>query len=381
MADTITSYPLGNNTPLSGTQIGISDNIHQHSNSNYDIATNLIYPSDLQDPISKKNFMVFHINVNQDSKFVNQNNTTNLPIRTSTSRFSENFPNVGEKVLDRVGDFSKSGVDFFQNNGEITVETEESIKDRQQKYSQIDNGISYAKRLFKETTKPLRTLKGSIMLYMPINVGAEYGINYNTAELGILGTLTESSRNGTTIEAATNSIGQVLTRIGANVMGRGLNEVAAFAGINADTTGNFSAAVNAATRKTFNPRKEQLFDDVRFRTFTYQFDFAPRTQEECDTVINIINTFKFHMHPEIDISQFFLMYPSEFDIEYHIFDKGQNPYINKISSCALESLKLTYGPGSNWATLINGCPTQIHIILTFIELQPLNKNLIKDGGY
>jgi hypothetical protein len=381
MADTLTTYALGNDSPLSGTQIGISDKIFQHSNSNYDIANNLVYPSDLQDPISKKNFIVFHINVNQDSKFVEYGNTTDLPIRKSTARFGENFPSSGDKILSNVGTFAKSAVDYFGNGDEITVPTQETITEQQQKYSQIDKGIDYAKKVLKETTKPLRRLKGSIMLYMPISVGAEYGISYDTAEMGILGTLAESAKNGSTMEAATNSIGQVLTRIGANVMGRGLNEVGAFAGINSDTTGNFSAAVNAATRKTFNPKKEQLFDDVRFRTFTYQFDFSPRNQEECNTVINIINTFKFHMHPEIDKSQFFLMYPSEFDIEYHIYEEGQNPYINKILSCALESLKITYGPGSNWATLINGCPTQIHITLTFIELQPLTKNLIKDGGY
>ncbi len=357
----------------------ISDNLFEHSNSNYDITTNLIYPSDLQSNVTQMNYMIFHINVNQDSKLIPQTEMTDIPVRKSSERFMDNAPQAVADTVEGLQGLAKSGTDTIVSFFSKDETTTNSYKD--EIYKKIDTAAGFAKEAVMKTMKPLKRLKTSIMLYMPQNLGTDYGMVYSGAELGLIGSLADAAKDKNAFEAALNTSGRILSRIGGNMISHGIQNVAGAVGLNSSVSGDFASAINAATRSTFNPRKEQLFQEVGFRRFNYQFHFAPRTAEECDQVAQIIHMFKFHMHPEIDDSYFFYMYPSEFDIEYHIFDEGQNPYINKISSCALEGMNISYGPGGNWATLINGCPTEIRMSLNFIELQPLNKRLIKEGGY
>lgn len=372
MADSTPNWKI---IPNQHTKIGTSDNISTHSNSDYEIVTDLVYPYDLQNDVTKRNYMVFHINVNQDSKFVRHSkDLKDVVVRNGTSRISETISEPLNRAVDIIRDNSIEGI-FKTGINELMTNQQ-----MQKVFKEIDNKADFLKDSM--TTKPLKRLKGSIMLYMPINVGASYGVNYSDmGGMGILGSLASAAQNKDTLEAALSSSSQVLARIGAKITASGIENVANAIGLDANTLGNFNNAISAASRKTFNPRKEQLFQDVQFRRFSYRFDFAPRTQMECETVVKIIGAFKFHMHPEIDPSYFFYMYPSEFDIEYHIFDQGENPYMNKISSCVLESMDVQYGPGTNWSTLVNGCPSQVHLSLNFVEIVPLNKNMISDGDY
>ena len=61
---------------------------------------------------------------------------------------------------------------------------------------------------------------------------------------------------------------------------------------------------------------EVLFDSMSLRTFTYNFQFAPRSEEETKEVQKIIQLFRFHMAPELRIYNRFLGLPSQFDIHY-----------------------------------------------------------------
>jgi hypothetical protein len=294
----------------------------------------------------------------------------------------DNSPDAVGRTVEGIQGLAKSGVETVTNWFSSKDETGSTNNVKDEMYKQIDKAAGFAKEAVMKTMKPLKRLKTSIMLYMPTNIGTEYGMVYSGQELGLIGSLADAAaKNKDLVEAALDTSGRVLSRIGGNMISHGVQNVAGSLGLNTSISGDFASAINAATRSTFNPRKEQLFQEVGFRQFKYFFHFAPRTAEECDKVAQIIYMFKFHMHPEIDDSYFFYMYPSEFDIEYHIFDKGENPYINKISSCALRGMSVEYGPGGNWATLVNGCPTEIKMSLDFIELQPLNRKLIKEGGY
>jgi hypothetical protein len=82
------------------------------------------------------------------------------------------------------------------------------------------------------------------------------------------------------------------------------------------------------------------------------------------------------MHPEIDPSRLFLIYPSEFNIEYRYKGK-RNEYIHKISTCALTNVRVTYG-SSDFTTFsgMNGAPSEINLDLTFSELETLSNDRI-----
>ena len=128
-----------------------------------------------------------------------------------------------------------------------------------------------------------------------------------------------------------------------------------------------------------NPKKEQLFKGVDFRSFQFDYQFFPRNEEEAANVLRIVETFKYHMHPEFkDSNQFLYIYPSEFDISYYQNGK-ENPNLHKHTSCVLTEMSINYTPSGQFNTFANGMPTQINMVLNFKELSTIHKDLIKEG--
>jgi hypothetical protein len=138
-------------------------------------------------------------------------------------------------------------------------------------------------------------------------------------------------------------------------------------------------ALNALTRATINPRREQLFRSVDNRRFTFEYQFAPRNETEAANIRRIINTFKYHMHPEYlsDTNRMAYLVPSEFDI-VHMFGEQENTKMNKISTCVLAEMSVNYSPNGQFSTHADGMPTQINMQLTFIELETLTKERLMD---
>ena len=135
-------------------------------------------------------------------------------------------------------------------------------------------------------------------------------------------------------------------------------------------------AVQAAMGIAANPKKEQTFQGVDFRKFTFDYQFYPRNEAEAQNVLNIIHQFKLHMHPEFKSElNYVWIYPSEFDIIY--YNNGQeNQNLHKHTSCILESMSVNYTPNGNYTVFANGMPTQINLTLDFKELMLASKETI-----
>jgi len=141
--------------------------------------------------------------------------------------------------------------------------------------------------------------------------------------------------------------------------------------------GSFGDVFDVSTKTTLNPFREQLFEQMDFRSFAFNYIFAPKNDTEFEDVMNIIQLFKYHMHPELAEGKTIMIYPSEFNIEYMYKDQ-RNEYVNQISSCALTNMDVSYG-GADFTTFISkpGGPSQISMRLQFTELEMLVR---KEGG-
>jgi hypothetical protein len=128
-----------------------------------------------------------------------------------------------------------------------------------------------------------------------------------------------------------------------------------------------------------NPKKEQIFNGVKYRDFSLNYKFYPRSAEEANNVREIIKTFKLHMHPEFkDAFNFLYIYPSEFDIFY--YNNGvENLNLHRHTSVVLTDLSVTYAPNGLYSAFDDGMPTQINIEMSFRELALLTKDNILDG--
>jgi len=220
-------------------------------------------------------------------------------------------------------------------------------------------------------TSTIRLLK-SIQLHVPASVVAAYAANWSEAETGIAGMIGSGKYDGADLLELPEYLGRGLIAAAANIP-KGL-------GANAD----FGAVLEATSKKVANPYKEQLFKSMGFRRFAFNYHFAPRNEGEARNCMEIINTFKYHMHPEASDGDMFLIYPAEFSIVFEILDNGsvkRNPYLPKVSSCALTSVKATYGPDGMFNTFqdTDGIPSEMHLELAFTELETLTAVRIAQG--
>ena len=236
-----------------------------------------------------------------------------------------------------------------------------------------------------------RKIDSSISLYIPNSPQAKYGAEFNIEDLGtILGGvaggdanitqtfnkmkgLVEQGEIGKALEAAAGSpMGSVLARSISNAADLprelGLGNL------------NVSGAIRSATRTVRNPYKEQIFQTMGFRSFAFEYKFAPRNEKELRDVMEIIKLFKAHMHPEKDLGGLFFTFPSEFQIEY-VYKNRQNTYLNKIAPCFLTDLSVDYGNGGTFTTFkdARGAPSEITMSMAFRETELLTKSKVEEG--
>jgi hypothetical protein len=146
-----------------------------------------------------------------------------------------------------------------------------------------------------------------------------------------------------------------------------------------------SEAFSNLGRTAVNPKRDVLFNSVGNRRFKFDYVFAPRSKEEAIEVSNIIYAFKLFAHPELiaGYAQYLYLYPAEFDIEYRMIDSNgndiENPHLNRISSCVLESIDVVYAPNGSFQSLANGEPVITNMSLSFMEIETLHQDKIKQG--
>jgi hypothetical protein len=155
-------------------------------------------------------------------------------------------------------------------------------------------------------------------------------------------------------------------------------------------TGSIGENLSRSLAVTTNPFKEQLFRSMGFRSFAFDYVFLPKSKNEALMVRNIVNTFKYYMHPGMNPSNpYWLTYPAEFDISFHSYGQP-NEYLHKISSCVLTNLDVDFGSDNDFMTFkpdgedVNGVtragyPTEITLKLQFTELEVLTRNRVGDG--
>jgi len=232
------------------------------------------------------------------------------------------------------------------------------------------------------------TLKTTIALHLNNKPSVSYKAQWADRELGIIGGAGQvfgkmkdavSGRSGVMDNAKglMDAAGEAFKGLGGAAATMALKKVN-------DTPlkafGDVQSFFEAGTGQAINPFKAQLFKNMEFRTFSFDYVFLPRDITEYNSVQTIIKTFKRYMHPKLGDENFFLGYPAEFNITYFHKNGPNHENIFKLSSCALTDLKVEYG-GADFVTFkgTKGAPTEIAMSLSFLELELLTEERIMDG--
>ena len=224
------------------------------------------------------------------------------------------------------------------------------------------------------------TVSKAIFLYTPPAISANQSVEYANIETGALGGFLKAllgGEGGSFLDKIKNLDISEFKGVGQAMLRGALEAVGGDA---------IRVAQQKGSGMAKNPQLELAFESVPFRTFEYQYTFAPKNRKELDNVHKIIQLFRFHMLPELALgntgSEAMYNLPSQFEIRY-MYKEKENVYIPKISKCALNSCDINYTPHERFTTFKGdskgASPNIMTMTLSFTEMEVMTKNTVAMG--
>jgi len=321
------------------------------------------FPKDVFENQQLGHYMVFYINVQDRSKF--NYNSTVRKFQGPLEEVGTQSAGARKKWIQNKTTGTNSGTgepDLFSSNRNV-------------------NALQGLTSVFKTTSR----ITNSIALYLPGNVTDTTSATYDDTPTGVL---------GLAASALTDVQRQIFARdyaeagkLGADALNIFSKEAfKRFSAQLAESLGGAEGFIPLANRtlgQADNPFVEVFFNSMDVRSFSYNFNFAPRNKDETAEIQQIIQLFRFHMAPELqgNNSRYYTL-PATFDIHYMfkaVNGNGyENDYFNRIGTCVLQNVTTNYTP-NGVKSFGDGAPTQITMTLQFKETEVLTKAKINEG--
>ena len=217
--------------------------------------------------------------------------------------------------------------------------------------------------------------EGTVQLYIPENLAVNSQVGYQNTSGGSLTASLSNLISGD--DDFKDKFGNLIAQVGGQALQQANDAAAVAAQASAIGDGSGSLGVGAANRHV-------LFEGVDFRTFSYAYEFLPKSWEESVKIKEIIKFFRVNMLPEIRGNGSTFKPPNWFSIEYMIDGKPTN-YLNKIKPSVCTGCDVSYGGNGQFAMFQSDkgedpAPALINLTLTFQEVQVVSK-VDAQGGY
>ena len=241
----------------------------------------LSYPMDVQQNFQNGHYMLFYVNVQDKTKYTYAPTKSTKISDYATIKGESNNEARYQKLNDIKKGVSKQNKDVsaFLRQGKAG------------KSSETKKGVS---ALFNNT----RRISDSIALYLPPNVEDNTTAGYNDFRTGIAGYLATAGVNMSQMTDAETLAKSLVASSGQLLDKAAKKAVSELAEVALGSEGS-EQLINKAFGQADNPYMEVLFDAMALRTFTYNFNFAPKNEQEAYEVQKIIQVFRFHMAPEL----------------------------------------------------------------------------------
>ena len=288
---------------------------------------------------------------------------------------------ITQPLVDGVNNVISSVTSTLQNAVEESFKSLFSDIKNTEQASQSIEGYAKAVKVFaaditKGSIRATTRIKNSIALYMPNTLNFDYIQEYSNASL-----LDSTLGKGLAVAgAAATSVVDAISKGDFSDAAKNASPfVAKFLSEKLAGGGSGQILFTAATGTVQNPLMEVIYTAPEFRRFQFDFMFYPRSEREAIEVQEIISTLRFHQAPEAQQSTngFFLIPPSEFDIDFY-YNGKVNPNIPQIGICVLKNMQVNYAPngfsayevsGKGAALGGTGMPVAIQLTLSFEETE------------
>jgi len=343
--------------------------------------SSISYPRDVTQDMQNGHYMLFYINVQNKTKY---KYTAAEPSVAGIGNYVTTLSGPRNSIVD---------TKFVTNGTEDASYRENLVKRGGTGTINKSNGVDLRKGKkamtgFSSVMPTTTRITDSIAIYLPADVKDATTASYNNAaEMGVIGLAAAGGvgfvqamgRNdfqaaaGSLLGSAKGIIMEAAKRMGSEFAG-GLS------GVDPEAITGFA---NKAFGQATNPYMEVIFEKVGMRTFSYNFTFSPRNEDETQDVQRIIKMFRFHMLPEMQgANERFLTLPSTFDIHY-MYQMStdvalENNFYSKIATCVLNGVDVDYTP-DGVKSFASGAPTQIKMGLNFMETEMLTKEHVSQG--
>jgi hypothetical protein len=216
--------------------------------------------------------------------------------------------------------------------------------------------------------------KDTICLYMPLKITFNDQLMYAEEEMGGAKQLIDS------LVLKRGSVSGLIEKAGTNK----LADIAAMGSQLGIENVNVQGLRNAVTRSTTNPRREMMFKDVGMRSHSFSYEFAPRNEQEAQTVLDIIRMLRYHAYPGLlGGGGHFFTFPAEFEATFYtIAENGAvlvNDNLPKLPKLALQSVNVDYSGAGDFKTFSDAKPAFIRLELQFTEMEQLTNEHIIHG--
>ena len=329
----------------------------------------LAYPMDVQQNFQNGHYMLFYVNIQDKTKYTYKNQNKKV-LNAYKDIKGESSKEARYQQLRKIKNKKLSVTKAYSD--EEALSAQERYRSGQ---SEVKKGVQ---ALFNKTTR----ISDSVAMYLPPNVEDNTTAGYNDFRTGIAGFLAARGIDLASTPDA-ESLARQLVNTGEQLIDKATKRIFSELSEVAFGAEGVEQLANKAFGEAENPYMEVLFDAMSLRTFTYNFTFAPKNEQEALEVQKIIQLFRFHMAPELRGGQSrFLGLPSQFDIHYMFLSKdgiaSENNYYNRIATCVLQNCAVNYTP-NGVKSFEDGGPTTTNMTLTFKETELLTKDLIAQG--
>lgn len=239
-------------------------------------------------------------------------------------------------------------------------------------------------------TKKAKDLK-DIILFMPEDIGAQYGANWGGAGFGIgMQTFARAVGGAGDIGNALKNIESDLANLGNKVVGgakiTGYNTAAKI--MNSALGGNVNAnqLMSSVSGTIINPNVETLYEAPELRGFNLNFKMMASSAREGQEIGQICKQFKKAMLPKWGggtvantmTSGALLTVPNIVMVRFMTGSKV-NPHVSQFKACAISAVNINNTPDGAWATYMGGAPVATELSLQFKELKLIFNQEINMG--
>lgn len=227
---------------------------------------------------------------------------------------------------------------------------------------------------------PVKRLDTVINMYMPTSAKVSYGAQYDDTTIGIATDAAIAAFQAKSAADRSKKIDEGVDKIAEAVNRKFGQAVGDIPGL-----GGAREALEMSQGVIFADRTELAFKGIGKRDFSFEFKMMPRSQDEADEIQRIIYAFKFNMLPEFvgGPKSRRMTVPNTFDIQY-MYQNAENNYLNKISTCFLKSMDVTYGGGryktfDASSTMAGAPPVETSMTLNFLEIEMITRERVREG--